>query len=71
MMSRNYVESPFLPGAGVARGRDAMKLSFLCDDHSNYLKRLWELQIDVSIIYSFHRKKQRKGRKRRRSRQQN
>ena len=22
-------------------------------DHSNYLKLLWELQIDVSIIYSF------------------
>jgi len=22
-------------------------------DHSNYLKIMWELQIDVSIIYSF------------------
>ena len=29
-----------------------MKLSFLFYDHSNYLKLLWELQIDVSIIYS-------------------
>ena len=30
-----------------------MKLSFWLYDHRNYLKLLWELQIDVSIIYSF------------------
>ena len=40
-----------------SRVRNAMKLSFLFYDHSNYLKLLWELQIDVSIIYSFLKSK--------------
>ena len=31
--------------------RNAIKLYFLFYDHSNYLKLLWVLQIDVSIIY--------------------
>ena len=43
----------FFPRPMFSRVRNAMKLSFLFYDHSNYLKLLWELQIDVSIIYSF------------------
>ena len=38
-----------------SRVQNAMKLSFLFYDHSNSLKLLWELQIDVSIIYSFEK----------------
>jgi hypothetical protein len=43
----------FFPRPMFSRVRNAIKLSFLFYDHSNYLKLLWELQIDVSIIYSF------------------
>ena len=43
------------PRPMFSRVRNAMKLSFLFYDHSNYLKLLWELQIGVSIIYSFQK----------------
>ena len=47
----------FFPRPMFSRVWNAMKLSFLFYDHSNYLKLLWELQIDVSIIYSFFQRR--------------
>ena len=53
---RRYTFFPSFPRPMFSRVRNAMKLSFLFYDRSNYRKLLWELQIYVSIIYSLLRK---------------
>ena len=53
LFSRRYTFFTSFPRPMFSRVPNAMKLSFLFYDHCNYLKLLWELQIDVSIIYSF------------------
>ena len=50
---RSIASHPVFLDPLFSRVRYATKLSFLFYDHSNYPKLLWELQIDVSIIYSF------------------